>query len=665
MGELFRNKELGPVGWGEAGEAPARVRVPVVRATCDNLEVVVPTVIQLLSALSRSWEPAHLRFVISAGGGRPPDAEWQVDAADTETAMSVAINLATIANAVLADIRLGDPREARPTGGVPAPRAADDQGLDDPAAPPEAAMAIPVADFVASRQARVDYVRGVSSAWRAAREDDVRWQLTVDLDALLSPLTDAESEPGDEDTFYPETPTPATALAGERLVGARIRLFSFGQSRAAKAITALFSEDTMGAYGLQSLPVAGPSAPLTWLPVELAAHLLAAPARMPNAFRPEPLPPSTLFGMFDKAATPHVLVVGASGQGKTVFLSRLVHRACEVGEAPVVVDVHDGWLARRALMSAREHGLRPVLADFSNPGKRTPRLRLASPPPGVERRQWADELWDIVRHLIWAEMPVEYFGPVGERGVRALIKMAVLDPSDATELSDVPLLITDPTLRGLRHDLLERIGDADLTNTIEREVMPMLTSRDPGSSAAWLLSKLSPLFDSWAVRPTPNRGDTLGVERAVKTAQPFVLYAPATTLGDSGSRLVVSLTLHRLWLAARRRRTPAPIHVIVDEWQLYPSTTIATMLSQGRKYGLRMRLANQNLSQLPTGLRDSALGNSGSVVCFRVGPADAALLDGLFPTVPRARLQTLAPHTFAITFGDRDLVTGAPPPLPE
>ena len=110
-------------------------------------------------------------------------------------------------------------------------------------------------------------------------------------------------------------------------------------------------------------------------------------------------------------------------------------------------------------------------------------------------------------------------------------------------------------------------------------------------------------------------------------------------------------------------RKPVPMHVVVDEWQLYPSTTIGAMLSQGRKYGLRMRLANQNLAQLSPALRDSVLGNSGSVVCFRVGPADAALLDGLFPTVPRHRLQTLPPHTFAVTFGDRDLVTAAPPPL--
>jgi hypothetical protein len=165
------------------------------------------------------------------------------------------------------------------------------------------------------------------------------------------------------------------------------------------------------------------------------------------------------------------------------------------------------------------------------------------------------------------------------------------------------------------------------------------------------------------VRAGKGTVDSLGVERAVSAGRPFIIHAPAAVLGDSGSRVVVSLALHRLWLATRRRRKPVPMHVVVDEWQLYPSTTIGAMLSQGRKYGMRMRLANQNLAQLSSALRDSVLGNSGSVVCFRVGPADAALLDGLFPTIPRHRLQTLSPHTFAVTFGDKDLITPAPPPL--
>lgn len=620
-------------------ETPSRVRIPVVLAPSENAEAIVPAMVQLLSTLSRGWEPAQLRFVVSAGGDQPPAAEWQVDAADPEVATAVAVNLQTIANAVLLDIHLGEP---------------------EPAPVEDVTDLVPVADFVASRKARVEYIRAVSPAWRAARDDRVRWSLTIDLDALPAPLLDGDDDTGDTNA-YPETPAPSTVPGTWRLVGARVRLSCAGDSRAASAITALFSEDTIGAYGLQALPVAAGQAPLTWLPVHLAAHLLAAPARMANGFPAPATEAAELFVMFERAATPHVLVLGSTGQGKTVFLSRLVHRACELGEASVVVDVHDGWLADRAIQYATERGLRPLVADFSTPS-RSPRIRLASPPAGLDRRQWAEELWDVIRHLLWAEMPAEYFGPVGERGVRALIKLAVLDPDDDTELADVASLITDPDQSERRRGLLNRIGDAELTSVIEREVMPMVNSRDPGNSATFLVSKLSPLVDSWALRARGGR-DTLGVERAIRTGRPIVIHAPAAVLGDSGSRVVVSIALHRLWLAARRRRKPVSTHIVVDEWQLYPSTTIGAMLSQGRKYGLRMRLANQNLAQLSASLRDSVLGNSGSVVCFRVGPADALLLDGLFPTVPRYRLQTLPPHTFAVTFGDRDLVTAAPPPL--
>jgi Helicase HerA, central domain len=646
MSEFLRNDDFVPTGTRDPSELLARVCVPVDVTTSDNPEAVVPAVIQLLSALSRIWTPVQLRFAVSAGGSAEPSAQWWIDADDLDTAIAAATNLRTMANAVLVDIRLGEPVAYDP---------ADDDTRAQRDNPP-----IAVADFVASRRGRADYVRTISAAWRAVREDSVRWTLAMDIDAMPAG-GDGDDEAVVDAAALPETPTPTTVPASLRLVGARIRLFSHGMSPAAPAITALFSEDSCGPYGLQSQPVGAAAAPLTWLPVTLAAHLLAAPARMAGGFPAAPTGPADLFAMFEQAATPHILVLGSSGQGKTVLLSHLVHRAYEMGEPACVVDVHDGWLAERAIASAKQHGLRPVVADLSR-GSKGPRIRLTTPPPGVDRRQWADELWDVVRHLLWAEMPAEYFGPVGERGVRALIKMAVLDPEETTELADVPALITDPTATERRRALLERIGDADLTNVIQREVMPMVNGRDPGNSATWLLSKLGPLVESWAVR---GARDTLGVERAVRLGRPFIIHAPATVLGDSGSRLVVSIALHRLWLAARRRRTPAPLPVLVDEWQLYPSTTVAAMLSQGRKYGVRMRLANQNLAQLSPVLRDTVLGNSGSVVCFRVGPADAALLDGTFPTVPRYKLQTLPRHTVAVTFGDRDLITAAPPPLPE
>ena len=54
------------------------------------------------------------------------------------------------------------------------------------------------------------------------------------------------------------------------------------------------------------------------------------------------------------------------------------------------------------------------------------------------------------------------------------------------------------------------------------------------------------------------------------------------------------------------------------------------MVSELRKYHVALTLANQHLSQLDAHVRDAVLGNVGSLVAFRTGPQDAALLSREF-----------------------------------
>ena len=103
--------------------------------------------------------------------------------------------------------------------------------------------------------------------------------------------------------------------------------------------------------------------------------------------------------------------------------------------------------------------------------------------------------------------------------------------------------------------------------------------------------------------------------------------------------------------------------LLLDEWQKYSSRLTGTMLAKSRKFNMRLILANQNFSQLEYRLRDSVLSNTGAVGCFRLGPADAVLIDGLFPTISVRTLQTLPPHTVALTTFDVDAVSSGPVPL--
>jgi hypothetical protein len=53
---------------------------------------------------------------------------------------------------------------------------------------------------------------------------------------------------------------------------------------------------------------------------------------------------------------------------------------------------------------------------------------------------------------------------------------------------------------------------------------------------------------------------------------------------------------------------------------------LASIYSEARKYALSITAANQHSSQLSERVRDTILGNAGTIAAFRVGPDDADLL---------------------------------------
>jgi hypothetical protein len=57
---------------------------------------------------------------------------------------------------------------------------------------------------------------------------------------------------------------------------------------------------------------------------------------------------------------------------------------------------------------------------------------------------------------------------------------------------------------------------------------------------------------------------------------------------------------------------------------------LANMMSELRKYGVGLTLAHQHLDQLEPDIRHAVLGNAGTLISFRVGPEDAAVLEKEF-----------------------------------
>ena len=106
-------------------------------------------------------------------------------------------------------------------------------------------------------------------------------------------------------------------------------------------------------------------------------------------------------------------------------------------------------------------------------------------------------------------------------------------------------------------------------------------------------------------------------------------------LGTEASYILGSLLLTSLASAAFSRiDTPAYKRKLffcyLDEFQSYTTASIVEMLSELRKFHLGMVMAHQYVAQLTNEIRDAVLGNVGTIVCFRLGYADARLMEKEF-----------------------------------
>lgn len=109
-------------------------------------------------------------------------------------------------------------------------------------------------------------------------------------------------------------------------------------------------------------------------------------------------------------------------------------------------------------------------------------------------------------------------------------------------------------------------------------------------------------------------------------------------LGDDVIQFLGAMLVSMFQLAAMSRVDIKEVHrrpftLYADEFQNFATDSFAMILSEARKYKLRLVLAHQYLEQLEPSLLSAVLGNVGSVMAFRTGADDAARLKRLFTEI--------------------------------
>jgi len=99
-------------------------------------------------------------------------------------------------------------------------------------------------------------------------------------------------------------------------------------------------------------------------------------------------------------------------------------------------------------------------------------------------------------------------------------------------------------------------------------------------------------------------------------------------IGEDSAALLGGLLVTKAGLAGLSRAdTPEQdrrdFFMYLDEFHTFTTLSVANMLSELRKYRVGLILAHQYISQLDPQVRDAVLGNTGTIITFRLGAEDA------------------------------------------
>jgi DNA helicase HerA-like ATPase len=337
--------------------------------------------------------------------------------------------------------------------------------------------------------------------------------------------------------------------------------------------------------------------------------------------------PHRPFGIKQKDRLFHVYAIGRTGTGKSTFLESLVVQDFRLDRGVCVIDPHGDLIDR--LVKAVPERRRPELihldvADPKNPYTYNP-LRKVSP----ERIPLAASgLLEAFKKLWQREWGVR-MEHVLRNGLYALI-----EKGDAS-LAHLLRLISDESYRAGVVRCIENVQ----VRAFWQEEFARYNPRYRQEAIAPIQNKVGAFLADPRLRKIfSGEGKEIRLRRIMDEGKILLVNLSKGVVGEDSASLLGAILVTAVGLAALsrseiRQELRRPFYVYIDEFQSFTTLSVATMISEIRKYRVGLTLAHQHLYQLEEDVRHTVLGNVGTIVSFRVGPEDARVIAREFEPV--------------------------------
>lgn len=335
----------------------------------------------------------------------------------------------------------------------------------------------------------------------------------------------------------------------------------------------------------------------------------------------------------------HVYVPGQTGSGKSTFLRGLAYEIAASGDGLLFIDPHGHTVERLVGELPPERAADVVYVDAADINAPAPINPFAVSDP-LQRDTAVENVAAMFQDLFDPHQQ-GIVGPRWETWFRMGMTTLLEAYGERASLLDVPALFFD--------DEFLRICKSRVTNNIVRDFwdkeLAKTSAQDKSEILGWFSSKFTAFRMNSVLNAVLGTGcDVLDPSTIMDQGKILLVSLSKGEIGAPVTQLLGYVYLTRFWTASLRRKSPRIFTVIVDEAQSFTKGSLPAMLSEGRKFGLRVVMANQYLDQLPEALSSAVLGNVGNIVALRIGAEDAERLSARFAPEFEPRALRLMPN---------------------
>lgn len=329
----------------------------------------------------------------------------------------------------------------------------------------------------------------------------------------------------------------------------------------------------------------------------------------------------------------HFYEIGQTGTGKTTLMVNMVIQDIKNGDGCCYIDPHGSDIEDILANVPPERYDDVIYFDPGNMARPMGLNMMEYDPNFPEQKTFVvNEIFQIFEKL-FGDVP-ESLGPMFQQYFRngAMLVLEGMPPGTAT-MADIPRVLANaqfrreckkncrnPIVNQFWEEIAEKAGgEASLEN-----VVPYITSKTD-------IFLGNDLMRNIVAQPKSS----FNFREIMDTKKIMLINLSKGRIGDLNSELLGLIFVGKFLQAALSRvDSPAdqrpPFYLYIDEFQNFTTPSIATILSEARKYQLSLNIAHQFIKQLDEKIRDAVFGNVGTKCVFRVGIEDAEFLEKQF-----------------------------------